>query len=105
MKLTAPQMNGLRYFLAIETKTNHIGRFQTRYKAPDPRVIDKLRDLGLITVKGWNYGALWELTETGRSIAWRLDERYKCGVAEGSQHDDDCEKCAELEFKRSMMEP
>ena len=75
MNLTKPQKLALRYYLAIETKTNRIGRFQTRFKSPDPRTLENLgfEGLKLIEVVGFNYGPIIKLTESGRAMAQALE--------------------------------
>lgn len=72
-KLTDAQKNGLRYYLAVETKTNRIGKFKSRFKHPDPRVIEALSNKGFLAVDGYYYGPIWKLTDAGRALAQTLE--------------------------------
>lgn len=70
MKLSKPRQLALRYFLAIETDTIHMGKGHLR-RIPHPgaRVCASLLDLKLIERTNWNYGWNHGLTDEGRRLA------------------------------------
>lgn len=67
MNLTDAQTKGLHYFKAKHDGTQREFR-QKGGRLPDPRVVEALLSKGLIVQTGWNYGALFSITDAGKAV-------------------------------------
>lgn len=71
-KLSKVQIDALRYYAEVEVRNaaHREGKKMAKsgLKCPDPRPVARLCDLGLLQNVGYNYGAVFGLTEAGRAF-------------------------------------